>query len=570
METLKDQHVLILGLGASGLAMARWCARCGARVTVVDTREAPPQLGALREGVPQAEFRHGGFEAALVEGSDVRAVFKSPGLTPASVAPLWIAAQAMGLWVGGELDLFVRALADLKQASAVEPEQEILTQETPAAPIATAEPDDEALPSEASDEEASPLPVDEEEAPLLAPAPPATGYAPKILAVTGTNGKTTVTALTGQLVERAGKQVAVAGNIGPSLLDTLAQQIDADALPEVWVLELSSFQLDAVQGFEPTAATVLNLSQDHLDWHGDMVAYAAAKARVFGEQGLMVLNRDDPAVMALRPAPAKTRTGRPGAERDYLSFGAGMPQRPGDYGIEEVNGMAWLVRAQEADETLKRRRRSASAAAGEEEELFIQRLMPVEALRIRGRHNATNALAALALAQAAGCPLGPMLFGLREYRGEPHRVEAVAVIDDVEYFDDSKGTNVGATVAALAGLGAERKLVPILGGDGKGQDFSPLAAPVARHARAVVLIGRDGPRIRDALQACGVPLYDAKSMEEAVKLAAEHASAGDAVLLSPACASFDMFDNYVHRAQRFCAAVQARADDAVTTRGGGL
>ncbi|MDH5710021.1 MAG: UDP-N-acetylmuramoyl-L-alanine--D-glutamate ligase, partial [Hylemonella sp.] len=162
METLKDQHVLILGLGASGLAMARWCARCGARVTVVDTREAPPQLGALREGVPQAEFRHGGFEAALVEGSDVRAVFKSPGLTPASVAPLWTAAQAMGLWVGGELDLFVRALADLKQASAVEPEQEILTQETPAAPIATAEPDDEALPSEASDEEASPLPVDEE------------------------------------------------------------------------------------------------------------------------------------------------------------------------------------------------------------------------------------------------------------------------------------------------------------------------------------------------------------------------------------------------------------------------
>jgi UDP-N-acetylmuramoylalanine--D-glutamate ligase len=232
-----------------------------------------------------------------------------------------------------------------------------------------------------------------------------------------------------------------------------------------------------------------------------------------------------------------------------------MPQRPGDFGIETVNGMAWLVRAAEADETVKRRK-------DEEVVLYIQRLMPVEALRIRGRHNATNALAALALAGAVGGNLAFMLHALREYTGEPHRVTPVAVVHDVEYFDDSKGTNVGATVAALTGLGAERKLVLIAGGEGKGQDFSPLAGPVRQHARAVVLIGRDAPLIRAALEGTGVPLFDAGSMQAAVELAARHAQAGDAVLMSPACASFDMFDNYGHRAQVFCDAVQALAQDA--------
>ena len=229
-----------------------------------------------------------------------------------------------------------------------------------------------------------------------------------------------------------------------------------------------------------------------------------------------------------------------------------MPQRPGDFGIEQVNGMVWLVRALEADET--RRKRSEAA-----EEIHIQRLMPADALRIRGRHNAVNALAALALSTAAGCPLGPVLYGLREYRGEPHRVEPIGIFNNVEFFDDSKGTNVGATVAALAGLGAERKVVVILGGEGKGQDFFPLADPVARYARAVVLIGRDAPLIRAALTDTGVPLLDAESMAQAVKLANGQAHAGDAVLLSPACASFDMFEHYEHRARVFVEAVQAVA-----------
>jgi UDP-N-acetylmuramoylalanine--D-glutamate ligase len=505
VSTLQDQSVLILGLGVSGLAMARWCARNGAKVTVADTRSAPPQWAALQRDVPDARLVSGPFHATLVEGTDIRAVFKSPGLSPADVAAVATAATALGLRFEGELGLFSEALAAFSQTQ---------------------------------------------------------GYAPKVLAVTGTNGKTTVTSLTGQLVSRAGKSVAVAGNIGPTLLDTFMEHLDAGSLPEVWVLELSSFQLDGEKTFEPTAATVLNITQDHLDWHGSMSAYTAAKAGIFGQQGLMVLNRDDAVVMAMLPAPTRVKLQRPQV-RAHVTFGSNVPQRPGDFGIESVNGMVWLVRALEADET--RRKRSEAA-----EEIHIQRLMPADALRIRGRHNATNALAALALACAADCALGPMLFGLREYRGEPHRVEPIGIFNEVEFFDDSKGTNVGATVAALNGLGAERRVIVILGGEGKGQDFAPLADPVSRYARAVVLIGRDAPLIRAELDATGVPLLDASSMAQAVALANGQAHAGDAVLLSPACASFDMFDNYEHRARMFCEAVNEVASAAGAELGGML
>ncbi|MES2975087.1 MAG: UDP-N-acetylmuramoyl-L-alanine--D-glutamate ligase [Pseudomonadota bacterium] len=566
MKNLKDLHVLILGLGASGLAMARWCARCGAHVTVADTREAPPNLDALRAGLPSARFIGGPFGAALLEGTEIRAMFVSPGLTPESVAPVTSVATSLGLWTGGELSLFSQALADLKAVPVEAVAEAVEAPEAAAAIDAGAEEDAAEVEPDASahaDADADEEPVDAQPAaanddnadlpPVVPPAAPAeTGYAPKILAITGTNGKTTVTALTGQLVERAGKSVAVAGNIGPTLLDTLTERLDANSLPEVWVIELSSFQLHGVSNFEPTAATVLNLTQDHLDWHGSMEAYGADKARVFGERSLMLLNREDPLVMAMLPAPVRIKGGKM-VQRAHQTFGADMPQRPGDFGIETVNGMAWLVRALEADETRKFKK-------GEEEEIFFQRLMPADALRIRGRHNAVNALAALALAISAGCPLGPMLYGLREYKGEPHRVEPVAIINEVEYFDDSKGTNVGATVAALYGLGAERRVVVILGGDGKGQDFSPLAVPVQRHARGAVLIGRDGPQIREALAGTGVPLENAATMEEAVEVATRLAHAGDAVLMSPACASFDMFRNYPHRAEVFVAAVHALAD----------
>ena len=505
MIDMNDRNVLVLGLGQSGLAMARWCARHGATVTVADTRAAPPQWAALRESVPGAQFVPGPLTARLLDDPSIRAVYVSPGLAPAVTAEVLAEARLRGLPVHGELGLFAQALDALRAGQA---------------------------------------------------------YAPVVLAVTGTNGKTTVTALTGQLVERAGKSVVVAGNIGPSLLDTLQDGLDQAALPEVWVLELSSFQLHEVEGFEPSAAAVLNVTQDHLDWHGDMHAYAAAKARIFGTTATMVLNRDDPAVMAMRPElPAKGGKAPKGPKplpRNVVTFGAGMPTAPGDYGLEVVAGMTWLARALEADET-QRRRKDA------EEELHFQRLMPADALRIRGRHNAVNALAAMALATQAGCALAPMLYGLREYRGEPHRVESIGLLDDVEYFDDSKGTNVGATVAALHGLGAERKLVVILGGDGKGQDFSPLAQPVARYVRAVVLIGRDAPAVRAALADTGVALLDAADMPGAVALARAHAQHGDAVLLSPACASLDMYRNYEERADVFRASVHDMAlADGVT------
>ena len=520
MKSLQGQSVLVLGLGLSGLAMARWCARHGARVTVWDSRAQPPQAPALAADCPGAVLRCGeapGPEA--LEG--MHWLLKSPGLFPhdPAVAPLLQAAQARGLRCGGELDLFTAALAELKADS---------------------------------------------------------GYAPQVLAVTGTNGKTTTTALTALLVERAGRRALAAGNIGPTMLDTLAQQLDAGTLPQVWVLELSSFQLHDAQGFEPDAAVVLNLTQDHLDWHGSMAAYGQAKARIYGPAGartVAVVNRDDPQVEAMAAAlagataaaPAKAARAAPRPQpREVVRFGLGAPQAPGDFGLVVEGGMAWLVRALPDEEPAVRRRRGGGA--GEAAEIHLQRLMPADALRLRGRHNAANALAALALATAIGCPLAPMLHGLREYRGEPHRVEPVGAVGAVEAFDDSKGTNVGATVAALDGLGADKapaRLVVILGGDGKGQDFAPLAAPVARHARAVALIGRDAPAIEAALQAdpaaAQVPRVCHATLEEAVAWCFAQARDGDAVLLSPACASLDMFRNYGHRAEVFVAAVRALA-----------
>jgi UDP-N-acetylmuramoylalanine--D-glutamate ligase len=507
---MHGQHVLILGCGTSGLAAARWCARWGARVTVADTREAPPELAALRRELPDVRFVSGTFDASLLSHGPFDAVYKSPGLKPDAVAALVHDEQATPRLVA-ELDLFYSGLRLTYGAASL----------------------------------------------------------PPVLAVTGTNGKTTVTSLLAKLCAATGLRVAVAGNIGPSMVDTLGAAIDAlargDDLPQVWVLELSSYQLQDAQPQTISAATVLNLSDDHFDWHGDMRAYQLAKARVFGGAalvaapvgGAMVLNRADPLVMAMKPT-AKAPKGE--SPREVMTFGLDMPSRAGDFGIEHGGGIDWLVRAAPADETRRSRK-----AAQQDEEIHLQRFMPMGALRIVGRHNAANALAALALASTLGRPLAPMLYALRDYTGEPHRVESVAVIGDVEYIDDSKGTNVGATVAAVEGL-ADRKLVVILGGDGKGQNFAPLAAPLAAHARAVALIGRDAPTIEQtlasSLASAHVPLQRFDSLDDAVDACAKWAHAGDAVLLSPACASLDMFRNYEHRAQVFREAVARIAADA--------
>jgi UDP-N-acetylmuramoylalanine--D-glutamate ligase len=605
--------VLILGLGESGLAIARWVAGRGAALRVADTREAPPMLDALRGEFPAATFHGGALDAALLEG--VTMVALSPGLSPthSPAAPLVEAAQARGLPVWGEIEFFARALMQLATERA---------------------------------------------------------YKPRIVGITGTNGKTTTTRLTGLLIERAGRKVAVAGNISPTALDTLRARLDADDLPDVWVLELSSFQLATCESLVCDAATVLNLTQDHLDWHGSMDAYAAAKARIFGRFTQRVLNRDDARVLAMQPAPppvekktrgkaekaekaektdrgaraalkaarAEARTsvpapessaaeltastheadriatfwpfaeaaradepmaaseasgasvdsaldlGLPDEERSVaeriaeaeriarekaergerpvptpITFGIGAPTQPDEYGLVRDGGITWLAYTEDLSMG-HRRRKAAGELPGIDGQVFVHKLMPADALAIRGRHNAMNVLAALALARAIGCPLAPMLHALRGYRGEPHRVELVATVDGVEFYDDSKGTNVGATVAALDGLGAEgKRLVVILGGDGKGQDFAPLVAPLAAHARGAVLIGRDGPVIGALLQDATYRVESAPSLEAAVRIAMQIAHAGDVVLLSPACASLDMFRNYKHRAEVFVEAVRELA-----------
>ena len=462
---LRGKLVLVLGLGESGLAAACWCARQGARVRVADTRAAPPYLDELRHRVASANS-HPEFIAGEFDKAllaGIDLLVLSPGLSGGLMVV--IHARAAGIPVVGEIELFAQGLRDLGGAS--------------------------------------------------------------VLAITGTNGKTTTTALTGHLLRATGKTVGVAGNISPAALTALMDAQDAHALPDFWVLELSSFQLETTETLNPAAATVLNISDDHLDRYIDVDEYASAKARIFdslaGTPGVQVLNRNDPRVCRMVLP-----------DRQIISFGLDAPAAGEDFGLRLRLGETWLVQGENF-------------------------LLPVADLPLAGLHNAANAMAALALCAAIGFDAETLLPALRSFRGLPHRVEKIAELDGVTWYDDSKGTNVGATVAALAGLGggADRKSVVILGGDGKQQDFSPLHDAVARHARAVILIGRDGPTIGAAIAGAGVAVETAADMADAVLRAHALARPGDAVLLSPACASFDMFRNYEHRAQVFVAAVRA-------------
>ncbi len=458
---LKGKQVLVLGLGESGLAMAKWLARQGALVRVADSRTQPPNVDALQRAVPAAKIVCGPFADDTFAGVDLIAI--SPGV-PMQEAQVQ-AALTRGVPVVSEVELFGWGVRQLNPAV-------------------------------------------------------------KIVAITGSNGKTTTTALTAHVLNAAGVPAVACGNISPSALDALMAVEDGSgefpAAPGVWVLELSSFQLETTHTLAADAATILNVSEDHLDRYAGMAEYAAAKARVFQGEGVLVLNRDD----AFYTSQLGALVGR-----KCVSFGLDRPMRASDYGL--VDG--WIVRGEE-------------------------KLIALNAMKLVGSHNAANAMATLALCEAIGVEPARLLPALAEFSGLPHRVEFVDAIKGVSYYDDSKGTNVGATLAALQGMG--RQVAIILGGEGKEQDFTPLKDALTEHGRAVALIGRDAEVIGKAIAGCGIPTERCADMDVAVRWCAAQAQAGDAVLLSPACASFDMFRNYGHRAEVFIAAVRALKAEA--------
>ena len=444
---LKGKSVVVVGLGESGLAMAKWLHRQGALVRVADSRDNPPNVEALQVVSPGAELIAGPFVEASFASADLVAL--SPGVAKATPV---IAAFADKLV--SEIELFSAGVRAQVPGS-------------------------------------------------------------KIIAITGSNGKTTTTALTAHLLNGAGVPAIACGNISPSALDALMDAQDAGQMPEVWVVELSSFQLETTHHLNAAAATVLNISEDHLDrYDGSLANYAAAKSRVFQGKGAMILNRDDDWSMA---------NGRCG--RTMLTFGLNAAPRGVDFGFAD----GAICRGKEA-------------------------LVALADLQLSGLHNAANAMAALALCEAIGVAPERLLEPLKSFTGLPHRVETVAEIDGVLYVDDSKGTNVGATLAAIEGMG--RKVAIVLGGDGKGQDFSPLKPALEKHGRAVALIGRDAAAIGMALEGSGVPTRILGDMESAVRWLAAQAQRGDCVLLSPACASLDMYRNYAHRAEAFIDAVK--------------
>ncbi len=455
---LYGKTILVLGMGETGLSMAKWLSRIGSNIRVADNRTAPPNFNALEQVIPAAQIFTGPFLAKTFKGIDLIAI--SPGIS--RTIPLVNQAIERGVPVIGDIELFSLALKKFNVPK------------------------------------------------------------PKIVAITGSNGKTTVAAMVGAMLRKAGWDTEVAGNIGPAVLDKLMQRIDSGKLPQSWVLETSSFQLESTQSLNPDAAVVLNLSEDHLDRYVGMNDYAITKARIFSgmideENVVQILNRDDPIVSTMTLAGKK-----------QITFGMDVPVNENDFGLL-VDNESWLVQGN-------------------------TKLIKTSELAVTGLHNVANALAALALCHAVGVPYTPLLHALRKFGGLPHRMEKIATFSDITFYDDSKATNVGATVAALHSI-AQKKVL-IIGGDGKQQDFFPLREVVSKYVRAVVLIGKDAGRIADVMDGCGVPLHSAVTMEDAVEKSFTLAKMGDAVLMSPACASTDMFRNYVHRAEIFVAAIK--------------
>jgi UDP-N-acetylmuramoylalanine--D-glutamate ligase len=438
-----SEHRLVVGLGPTGLSVARYLYARGESFTVVDTRNEPPGLADLRHEMPEVSVFSGDIpENVLTSASQV---IVSPGL--ALDEPVVARAIESGADVMGDIDLFVAA----------------------------------------------------------ATAP--------VVGITGSNAKSTVTALLGVMADRAGVTAGVGGNLGTPALELL------DDNCRLYIVELSSFQLERAGNLGLAVAAVLNITPDHLDRHGNMPRYHQAKHKIFRGCHKAVVNRGDPLTIPLVDD-----------DVEVISWRLGEPELNG-FGLRTLEGVEQLCRG-------------------------FEPLLPVAELGLAGRHNVANALAALAIGHAAGLPLTAMLTALKEFAGLKHRSERVAVIDDVTYIDDSKATNVGATQAALEGLGNGQNLWLLAGGVGKGADFGALRQPVQRHCRGVILFGEAAAELAVVLDD-SVPVIHVQSLAEAVASATERAVSGDIILLSPACASFDMFASYVARGEAFCQLVQA-------------
>lgn len=442
------RQTLIVGLGKTGLSCARFLVEKGVPLAVIDSREQPPGLEALRNELPDVAVFVGGFDVDALAATEQLVLSPGVAMSEPALAPV----IERGVPVIGDIEVFAH----------------------------------------------------------YAGAP--------VIAITGTNGKSTVTAMTGVIAQGAGRNVRIGGNIGVPALDLLRDAANDEIKPELYVLELSSFQLETTYSLTPMVAAVLNISTDHMDRYDSVEQYAAVKRTIYRGNGAMVINRDDPYVSAMV---------EPG--RKVVSFGEGEPADE-EFGLREQDGQLWLAKSH-------------------------YNLLSESDLRVVGRHNMLNALAALAIGTAAGYGLDNMLDSLRAFNGLPHRTQWVGEKNGVNWYNDSKGTNVGATIAALNGMRGQ--VVLIAGGDGKGADFSPLQLAVATRTRAVILIGRDAPLIEAAIAGM-TEIVRADSMQAAVEQAARLAQPGDNVLLSPACASFDMYRNYEERGEDFMSLVQER------------
>lgn len=436
---------VVVGLGKTGISLARYLRQKNHSFVVFDTRVEVEGLEAFRAEFNDIELFLGEFPEALL--SRITAVYCSPGVPLNHVFLQLVKQQHIPLC--GDIECLVREIKS------------------------------------------------------------------KVIAITGTNGKSTVTTLVGEMAKEAGLDVAVAGNIGEPVLDVLKNGHQYD----LWVLELSSFQLDLVESLVPLAATILNISNDHLDRHRDLQHYIDAKQRIYKNAQTVLFNREDQPTFP-------TVTGYEQA----VSFGLDAPAE-GHWGIMNTNEDYFLAYGAE-------------------------KIMPVDALKIKGRHNWANALAACALAQAAGIERAAMVKVLNTFTGLQHRVQWVRTLDGIDWIDDSKGTNIGATASAIAGIGGAMagKIVLIAGGQGKGADFTELRQPMTKFVRCLVLIGEDAPLLQKALEDV-VTIQHSPTLEDAVRMAKKEAQRGDVVLLSPACASWDMFRDYHHRGEVFVKAV---------------